>query len=376
MRDRSLGRIIPCLLLLLIAGRVCLEAQAQTYTYRSVLRLNRPHDPEYITALILDSAGDLYGTSFYGGADNVGTVFKVTPKGALTVLHSFSSKYGGELPQSITRDGKGNLYGATPYIRGEVDIEGTIFKMTPEENGKYNFGTLWTDFGIGPLSVAVDSNKNLYGIIEQYTGIVSGSCGSCLFQISGAGVWADLWDFDYVNYNPRGTLVIDQSGDVFGTIGGDGGSSSWGYVYEWSPVSGYSVLHTFNGTDGAYPNGLALDAAGNLYGTTNLGGANSVGTAFKITTTGAFSTLYNFCSLANCADGYEPYGTIAVDSSGNLYGVTPDPQPQRIYKISPNGTESVIYSGPTSVVPLVVIDKVGNLFGIDSLGVYELVPSN
>jgi hypothetical protein len=139
--------------------------------------------------------------------------------------------------------------------------------MTPEDNGKYNFGTLWTDFGIGPLSVAVDSNKNLYGIIEQYTGIVSGSCGSCLFQISGAGVWADLWDFDYVNYNPQGTLVIDKSGDVFGTIGGDGGSSSWGYVYEWSPVSGYSVLHTFNGTDGSYPNGLVLDGAGNLYGT-------------------------------------------------------------------------------------------------------------
>ena len=361
-------------MLLLIAGGGCLEAQAQTYTYRSVLRLNRPHDPEYITALILDSAGDLYGTSFYGGADNVGTVFKVTPKGALTVLHSFSSKYGGELPQSIARDGKGNLYGATPYIRGEVDVSGTIFKMTPEENGKYNFGTLWTDFGIGPLSVAVDSNKNLYGIIEQYTGIVSGSCGSCLFQISGAGVWADLWDFDYVNYNPQGTLVIDKSGDVFGTIGGDGGSSSWGYVYEWSPVSGYSVLHTFNGTDGSYPNGLVLDGAGNLYGTTNLGGANSVGTAFKITTTGAFSTLYNFCSLANCADGYEPYGTIAVDSSGNLYGSTFESP--RIYKISLNGSESVIYSGPTSVRPLVVIDKSGDLFGIDSLGVYELVPSN
>ena len=103
-----------------------------------------------------------------------------------------------------------------------------------------------------------------------------------------------------------------------------------------------------------------------------LGGANSVGTAFKITTTGAFSTLYNFCSLTNCADGYEPYGTIAVDSSGNLYGSTFESP--RIYKISPNGTESVIYSGPTSVRPLVVIDKSGDLFGIDSLGVYELVP--
>jgi len=166
--------------------------------------------------------------------------------------------------------------------------------------------------------------------------------------------------------------VVDASGDVYGTIGGDGGSTSWGYVYEWSPTAGYSVLHTFNGSDGSYPDALALDAAGNLYGTTSEGGANSLGTAFKISTAGEFSTLYNFCSLANCADGYEPTGTLALDGSGNLYGTSF--YSNLVYKITPSGTESVIFSGPTSVAPLLVIDKGGDLYGVDSFGVYELVP--
>lgn len=375
MRNRSLRSFVSCAALALLVCSVLSVAQAQTFTYHSIGGLRAPHGPSRITSLIIDPAGSLYGTSFYGGAENVGTVFKVTEGGALTVLHSFSSTVGGQSPWSIARDSKGNLYGATPYIRGEFDIAGTIFKVTPEANGKYNFGTLWSDNIIGPLSVAVDSSKNIYGIIQQDTGIVSGSCGSCLFQISQAGQWSDLWDFDYSSYNPQGRLVIDQSGDVYGTIGGDGGSTSWGYVYKWSPVSGYSVLHSFSGSDGSYPNSLVLDATGNVYGTTNEGGTNSLGTAFKITTAGEFSTLYNFCALASCADGYGPNGTIAVDASGNLYGTSNGPSRAMVYKVTGSGTESVIYGGKTFISALLVIDKSGDLFGIDSLGVYELVAS-
>jgi uncharacterized repeat protein (TIGR03803 family) len=367
MRNRLSRTILDLALLMIVCG-VCSISQAQTFKYRHVNSLTGPDYPSRVTSLIIDPAGNLYGTSFYGGADNVGTVFKIAPKGPLTVLHSFSATYGGESPQSIARDSKGDLYGATPYLRGEFDISGTIFKMAAEPGGKYKFGTLWNDISIGPLAVTVDSKKNIYGIIQQYTGMVSGDCGSCLFQISAAGAWSDLWDFDYSNYDPLGTLVIDASGDVYGTIGGDGGSTSWGYVYEWSPTAGYSVLHTFSGSDGSYPDALALDAAGNLYGTASEGGTNSLGTAFKISTAGDFSTLYNFCSLANCADGYEPDGTIAVDSSGNLYGTST----AGVYEVTPGGAESVIY-GPTTVAPLLVIDKGGDLYGIDSYGVYELV---
>ena len=366
MRIRLSRTFFSFALCLIVCGAFSV-AQAQTFKYHRVHTLTGPDYPSRVTSLIIDPAGNLYGTSFYGGTDNVGTIFKVVPKGPLTVLHSFSESFGAESPQSIARDSQGDLYGATPYIRGEFDIAGTIFKMTAQPGGTYKFGTLWSDINIGPLAVAVDSKKNIYGIIEQYTGIVSGECGSCLFQISGAGAWSDLWDFDYSTYNPLGTLVIDGSGDVYGVIGGEGGNPTWGYVYEWSPTAGYSVLHTFNGSDGSYPDALALDAAGNLYGTTTLGGANGVGAAFKISTTGEFSTLYNFCALANCADGDEPYGTIAADSSGNLYGTTS----AGVYEIAASGAERVIY--PASVDNLLVIDKSGNLYGIDSFGVFELV---
>lgn len=372
MQNRFPGTM-QCLVLSLIVCGVCSTAQAQTFTYRSVRSLKQPRDPHYVTSLILDPVGNLYGTSFYGGADNVGTVFKVTPQGSLTVLHSFSSSFGGELPWSLASDSRGDLYGATPYIRSEFDYNATIFKMAAEPHGKYNFGNLWSQFS-GPEALAVDSANNIYGVIQPYAGIVSGGCGSCLFQISETGTFTDLWDFDYANYNPLGTIVTDKSGSVYGTIGGDGGSSSWGYVYRWSPSSGYSVLHSFDGTDGTYPNSLVLDAAGNLYGTTSDGGANSLGTAFTISAAGAFSTLYNFCSLPNCTDGQNPSGTLAVDSSGNLYGTTTRYSP-RVYKLTPSGTEIVIYSGPTSVGSLLVMDKTGNLYGVDSLGVYELTSS-
>jgi uncharacterized repeat protein (TIGR03803 family) len=372
MRNRFSGTML-CLALSLIVCCVCSAAQAQTYTYRSVRTLKQPRDPYHVTSLILDPVGNLYGTSFYGGADNVGTVFKVTSQGSLTVLHSFSSSFGGELPWSLALDSRGNLYGATPYIRGEFDYNATIFKMAAEPQGKYNFGNLWSQ-GYGPQALAVDSAKNIYGVVQPYAGIVSGGCGSCLFQISETGTFTDLWDFDYINFDPLGALVVDKSGDVFGTIGGDGGSSSWGYVFEWSPTAGYSVLHEFNGSDGYYPNALVQDAAGNLYGTTAVGGANGYGTAFTISAAGAFSTLHDFCSLPNCADGEEPNGTLAVDSSGNLYGTITYSSP-KVYKLTPSGTESVIYSGPTSVGSLLVIDKSGNLYGVDSLGVYELIAS-
>src|SRR5580698_1180682 len=138
MRNR-LSRTILHFTVCLIACGAFSMAQAQTFKYHRVHSLTGPQDPNRIMSLIIDPAGNLYGTSFYGGTDNVGTVFKVAPKGPLTVLHSFSASYGAESPQSIARDSKGDLYGATPYIRGEEDIAGTIFKMTSEPNGKYKF---------------------------------------------------------------------------------------------------------------------------------------------------------------------------------------------------------------------------------------------
>jgi len=117
MRIR-LSRTILYLAFSLIACGACSLAQAQTFKYHRVHSLTVPQGPSRITSLIIDPAGNLYGTSFYGGTDNVGTVFKVVPNGPLTVLHNFSSSYGGESPQSIVRDSHGGELVLVPTERG------------------------------------------------------------------------------------------------------------------------------------------------------------------------------------------------------------------------------------------------------------------
>jgi uncharacterized repeat protein (TIGR03803 family) len=372
MRNRIPGTIRH-FLLLLMASTVSFTAQGQEYKYHEIYSFqNNGTDPSRPTSLIIDPGGNLYGTSFYGGKDNVGTVFKLTQQGVLTELYSFNADTGGESPSSLVRDSKGNLYGATPFIRGNFDYNSTFFRLTPETSGGYAFHTLWAGSWISPVGIAIDPSKNIYGVINPYSGGSYGSCGSCLFKLGGGSQWTDLWDFAYTNFNPLGNVVIDKSGNVYGTIGGDGGSSSWGYVFKWSPTSGYSVIHSFDGTDGEYPNGLALDGLGNLYGTTSIGGLNGTGTVFEITMGGAFSTLYNFCMLPGCVDGAEPSGAITLDAAGNVYGTTY--YYNGVFKIKPGVGEKMIYAPPLGVGGYLTIDKAGNLYGVDS-GIFELTPA-
>jgi uncharacterized repeat protein (TIGR03803 family) len=162
---------------------------------------------------------------------------------------------------------------------------------------------------------------------------------------------------------------------MYGTSTGNGFGTDLGYVFGWSPVSGLSVLHTFVGTDGSYPNALTRDAAGNLYGVTNGGGVNGAGTVFKISPTTGFSTLYNFCSLANCADGSYP-GSLLLDSKGNIFGTTIS----SVFKLTSDGVESVIYnSGGVFVGYGLAMDKSGNLYGFktrNSGSIYKLTRTN
>ena len=371
MRNRISGTI-RFLMPVLTISSIVLTAQAQQYKYREIYTFqSNGTDPSRPTSLIIDPAGNLYGTSFYGGTDNVGTVFKLTQQGVLTELYSFNANAGGESPSSLVRDSKGALYGATPFIRGNFDFNSTIFKLVPETGGGYAFHNVWSGAWISPVGIAIDPSRNIYGVINPYNGGSYGNCGQCLFKLGAASQWTDLWDFTDINFNPLGNLVIDKSGNVYGTIGGDGGSSSWGYVFKWSPGSGYSVIHSFDNTDGSYPNGLALDGVGNLYGTTTTGGANGVGTVFEITTNGTFSTLYNFCMLSGCVDGAEPSGIITLDAAGNVYGTTS--YYNGVFKLKPGVGEKMIYAPPLGVGAQLTIDKSGNLYGVDS-GIYELTP--
>jgi len=193
---------------------------------------------------------------------------------------------------------------------------------------------------------------------------------------------------------PAASLTLDASGNLYGTTtygGGIGCSYGCGTVFEltpnqsggWTEIVLYRFCYVTNCTDGAQPffgAGVILDSAGNLYGTTSSGGANNGGVVFELSPNSGGWTeivLYNFCSLTNCTDGYNPSGPVAFDSAGNLYGTTwgsntstcPDgDECGVVYELSPNGTggwtESVLYNfNPGLPFGQLMFDNKGNIYG-------------
>ncbi len=232
--------------------------------------------------LVQAADGNFYGTTPLGGTcfDDCGTVFKITPSGTLTTLYDFCSQPNcadGDSPSGgLMQATDGNLYGTTFY--GGANGQGTIFKITPA-------GALTT----------------LYSFCAQ-SGCSDG-------------------------FNPEATLVEGTDGDFYGTTS-SGGSRAAGTVFKITPSGHLTTLHTFcsqpNCTDGSSPNynGLVQATDGNFYGTAPSGGNNAGGTVYEITADGTFSVVYNFCSLPNCADGNEPESGVLQANDGSFYGTT------------------------------------------------------
>ena len=292
-------------------------------------------DGEYTdTELVMDSAGNLYGTSVQGGTYASGTVFQVTPEGVHTVLYNFTGGAdGGEPYKGVTLDAEGNLYG-TAVTGGGGSCEGgcgVVFKLT-------NSGGVWTQTvihaftgadGSGPGSpVSIDKHGNVFGTTP--TGGKYGMGVIYVLQPTGSS-----WKFRVVHAFTGGTdgaggsasrLLIDGLGNLYGvcTVGGANGL---GTVYEVSLVNGqvkFSTLYAFRlPPDGALPySGLIFDRLGNLYGTTYYAGANGFGTVYKLTRgngTWTESVLYSF---QGGPDGANPISSLVADASGRLYGTT------------------------------------------------------
>ncbi len=272
--------------------------------------------------LVLDASGNLYGTTYDGGTNNAGTVFKITPAGVESVLHFFTNTPDGSKPQAgLVLDASGNIYGTTSY--GGASHNGAVFEITSggAESVLYSFAGGIAD-GANPMgSLVMDSSGNLYGTTEH--GGASGH--GTVFEITSGGAESLLYSFAGGPADgalPLAGLVLDASGNLYGTTE-TGGTSGYGTVFKITPGGAESVLHSFgSGGDGAYPyySGLVLDASGNLYGTTYDGGSNgSYGTVFKITPGGAESVLHSFGSGT---DGTSPYAGVVLDASGNIYGTT------------------------------------------------------
>lgn len=361
-------------------------ATAQTYKYSTLYAFkNNGTDPQNPYApLIVDSAGNLYGTSNNGGKYSNGTVFKVTKSGTLTVLHSFQgSPSDGENPQaSLTRDSAGNLYGTTEY-GGDYD-GGVVFKLSSSNQETIlfsGFDATGVNGGV-PNSVVRDSAGNLYGTTLQgglgpYSGIA--------FKLDTNDNFTVLHDFCSAggpdcSDGSQPLSLITTGGNFYGTTE-HGGDLGGGTVYKITPEGVVTVLHSFGGAgDGKLPGGsLRQDAKGNLYGVTLNGGINDTfdegGILFKQPEAGGPETvLYNFGSLPNCADGCNPLGPIAMDKTGNIYGIAFtggfDLSPAVVWEVNTAGKETILHTFGTNVFVFagIIIDSAGNLYGVTTSG--------
>jgi uncharacterized repeat protein (TIGR03803 family) len=277
-------------------------------------------------ALILDTAGNLYGTTEMGGAYDNGTVFKLDTTNTLTVLYSFAGGADGSEPSSsVTRDAAGNIYGTTYYGGGGPCDDGTglgcgtVFEL--DTNGTETVLHSFTGAdGANPhASVTRDGAGNLYGA----TLFGGANNKGVLFKVTPATRGYNLL-YSFTNgadgANPHATPVRDKVGNLYGdTL--NGGSTGHGTVYKLDLSGKLTALHTFNGADGANPHAtLVRDAAGNLYGSTWFGGDHGDGVVFMLNAASLkFRVLYSF---TGGTDGRQPGGGVIRDPAGNLYGTT------------------------------------------------------
>jgi uncharacterized repeat protein (TIGR03803 family) len=393
---KGIGLRAPNFLLLLAVCLASIPSQSQTFTLLHSFA-GAPDDGAIPAAgIILDRAGNLYGSTAYGGQSvNAGTVFRYSPASGVLTIFAFDGTSGSEPLGELAIQGD-NVYGTTYY--GGTGYCGVLFGVSAKgsETVILNFGDDNNNYVCNPTGgVALDPAGNFYGIDRLYGNSSEGQ----IFQISPSGELTPLYSFmgspdgavpqaiplrdeagdffgtttfggldacdslaapgcgvvyedssagesvlySFTNYDtdgsfPMGTPVMDAQGNLYGTTYA-GGVYDLGIVFELSPAPGSgicpggtnqgngwceTILHDFQGTDGAHPNsGLVLDTKGNLYGTTYQGiGKTQYGTVFKISNAPLpeLTTLHTFAGPPN--DGAYAAGTLVSDSDGNLYGTT------------------------------------------------------
>jgi uncharacterized repeat protein (TIGR03803 family) len=356
--------------LLLAAG---LPAQAQTETILYNFSCHTDGCPPQ--GVVVDENDNLYGTTFDGGSFDRGAVFELTSSGAFTTLYSFTGGTDGSFPYAgVVLDSKGNLYGTTS--QGGVAGYGTIFKVTLSGTE-----TVLHSFSCGSepcypqRGVVLGPNGSLFG--TAYPGGTF-SFGS-VFELTASGTFTTLYSFrGGTDGNvPNQGIVLDKSGNVYGTTD-VGGTAGFGTVFKVSPSGTETVLHSFapNGKDGFYPaGGVTLDSKDDIYGTTASGGAIGVGTVFKVTPSGTETLLH---SLTGGKDGINPEANLVFDKNGNLYGTTAyggSFDLGMVFELTPSGVETTLHSfadngtdGYFSFQAGLTIDKSGNLYGTTQNG--------
>jgi uncharacterized repeat protein (TIGR03803 family) len=333
--------------------------------------------------LIQGTDGNFYGTTNYGGSSvtnsfvGYGTVFKMTPTGLETVLHSFGVTAGdGTNPVADLIQGTdGNLYGTTST--GGTHSGGTVFKMTlvGAETVLYSFGAAGD--GTNPVAGLVQgTDGNFYGTTQNGGTLNKGT----VFKMTPAGLETVFYSFGTAGDGayPVANLIQGTDGNFYGTTSA-GGTHSGGTVFKMTLAGAETVLYSFGTVgDGMAPvAGLIQGTDGNFYGTTigtSNGGGYSVGkggTVFKITSTGTETVLYSF---GGSGDGANPRASLIQAIDGNFYGTNDGGTGlETVFKITSTGTETVLYSFNNVSYGVFPVSRLlqgtgGNLYGTTNGG--------
>jgi uncharacterized repeat protein (TIGR03803 family) len=361
-----------------LAAVVIPRAQAQTFkVIHSFTGGSDGGNP--LDGFIADSAGNLYGTTNAGGASGYGVVFKVTKSGVQSVLYSFVGGTDGEFPEGgLIRDKVGNLYGtttagggvensgivfmvsaagveqvlytfpggtngATPQAGLAIDAEGNLYGTTTAGGANGNGivfkltkkGTQWTETVLYTFGTGTDGAIPVAGVILRGTSLygttsAGGAYGyGTIFQLTRSGAaWTEtiVHNFDDGDDGavPYGGLIADKLGNLYGAAT-EGGSGGGGTIYELSPASGswtFNVIYSNPGwgISGSFRN-VALDASGNLYGTTHCDGANDAGTIYKLTPASGSWTYTSLYVFEGGSDGLYSFSNPLLEA-GHLFGTT------------------------------------------------------
>ena len=318
MKKSSAWKMVCIVFVFCAATAIVSPAQTLTTVYNFCPQLNCPDGADPAASLIQASDGNFYGTTVMGGASSGGTIFKMTPAGAITTLHSFAGPEGYHPYAPLVQGHDGNFYG-TANSGGAHDI-GSVFKITPSGTftALHFFNYTYGEGGYpGPL--VAGSDGYFYGVTSNGGGDNLGT----VFQISADGsTFNTLYYFaSSVGKHPSGALLQGRDGNFYG-VSPLGGSNGYGTVFRITPSGVASVIYTFcpqgDCTAGGSPNGALLQTSdGNFYGGAG-GGTYDGGVIFKVTPGGALTTLHSF----NRTDGLNPAGTLVQGSDGNFYGTT------------------------------------------------------
>jgi uncharacterized repeat protein (TIGR03803 family) len=284
------------------------------WTLTTVASFNGTNGYNPSAGVTFDSSGNLYGTTYEGGG--TGTVYEIAKgSSAITTIVTFKGSTGSGPSDSVTFDAAGNMYGTVG--NGGANGYGSVFEIAKGSNTVTTIAPFSSSTGSSTAGVTFDAAGNMYGTTLQ-----NASGYSSVWEIAkGSNAIATFATFNNTNgYYPSSGVTLDAAGNMYGTTS-LGGASGNGVV--WEIAKGTNVITTlasFNGTNGYNPqSSVVLDAAGDIFGTTELGGANDAGTIWEIVkSSNAITVLASF--NGNNGDYADP--TLTFDASGNLWGTS------------------------------------------------------